>query len=94
MTDAIQFQPVIEALGQPAKLDQDPRKGLTAIWGTRETGCFTVFRGPIDETYEISLIPVFDSAWPGYIGGTMSGADLSDFVARNLAMIQAILRSE
>lgn len=61
------IQTLQQTIGAPTKTEQDPRKGITAIWGSREQGAFAVFRGPIDSKYEVSLIAAPDSQYENQV---------------------------
>jgi hypothetical protein len=91
MPHPTQIQSILNTLGPPTILRQDPQKGFIAIWGSRETGIFAIFRGPADEGYEISLIPSFDSSFPDRLVATIAVAELDEYVARRLGTIKAVL---
>jgi hypothetical protein len=91
MSDNITIQSILSVLGPPAALEQDPRAGISAVWGTRKTGCFTVSRGPIDEAYEVALIPATGSSPVGFFKGSLTANELNDYVSHNLEAIKSIL---
>lgn len=90
MSDSIQLQSIMGALGQPTSLDQDPRKGVTAIWGSRKTGAFTVFRGPVDTTYEVVLLPADGSSF-AFASTTLTASELNDYVQQSIFTIKSVL---
>ena len=93
MTQQDSLATLITAIGKPDELEQDNRKGIAAIWGSRATGAFTVERGPISTHYEIVLLPVEDSAYE-FEKHQFEAPALNEWFSANVAKIKAVLAGE
>ena len=99
---------IVHNIGQPTQLESDPRAGLGAVWGSRETGALTVSRAPVPGSpYEVMLLPrpfstldLRQSLVPPspdqtfFKGELMSDKDLSGWFEANVATIQRVLSGE
>lgn len=93
MSELFPMSPFVTLFGQPTSLEQDPRKGIQAIWGSRETGAFAIARGPTDTTYEVNLIPAPDSDI-SFQSARMNAVGLNRWVEQYRSTILAVLQNE
>lgn len=93
MSEISPMPPLVTLLGQPTSLEQDPRKGIQAIWGSCETGAFAVARGPTDTIYEVNLIPAPDSDIP-FQSAQLCAVELNRWVEQNLQAILGVLQGD
>ena len=78
-------------LGMPDELEQDPRAGNAAIWGSRANGCFCVSRGPIDTRYEVALLPAPKSSLK-FQKLELTEAELNQWFEENVGIIRQVLQ--
>ncbi len=82
-----------QAIGAPTQTIQDPRAGITAVGGNRETGAFAVHRDPVSTLYEVNLIPCPDSIHE-FVSLYLNEAVLDLWVETNLSLIKRVTNGD